>query len=282
MLVLPNNRELRHFLSQSSSAGSLAFVPTMGALHAGHLDLVRRASEAHPRVLVSIFVNPIQFNTPDDLQHYPRQLEADIAALREQNFCTAVYCPQPEDVYPEGPILRHDIPLKGLDQTMEGRFRPGHFNGVVTVVKRLFDLIEPQAAFFGEKDFQQVRVIQEMTAHFQLPIRIVACPVVRDLDGLAYSSRNALLLPHHRAEAPQLYAFLQKVRTHFQSGSQQSELTQLAERWAQSLKFGKLEYFEIADENTLFPLMDRSGPARAFLVVRFNEVRLIDNLSLMP
>lgn len=282
MLVLPNNRELRHFLLQSASVGPLAFVPTMGALHAGHLDLVRRAAETHPRVLVSIFVNPIQFTNPADLDRYPRQLEADLAILRDQKACTAVYCPPSEQVYPEGPALRHDILLNGLDQPMEGRYRPGHFNGVVTVVKRLFDLVQPDAAFFGEKDFQQVRVIQQMTAHFQLPIRIVPCPIVREPDGLAFSSRNALLLPDHRAEAPRIFAFLQHVHGLYQLGASVSELHGVAEQWAQSLVYGMLEYFEIADEKTLFPLQDSTIPARAFIVVRFGDVRLIDNLSLIP
>lgn len=282
MLVLLNNRELRHFLNQSARESSLAFVPTMGALHAGHLDLVRRASESHARVLVSIFVNPIQFNSSADLDRYPRQLEADLAILREQKACTAVYCPPSEEVYPEGPSPRLDIPLNGLDQPMEGRYRPGHFNGVVTVVKRLFDLVQPDAAFFGEKDFQQVRVIQQMTAHFQLPIRIVPCPIVRELDGLAFSSRNALLLPAHRAEAPHIFAFLQHVRSLFKSGTSVGELHGCAEQWAQSLVHGKLEYFEIADEKTLLPLQDSTVPSRAFIVVRFGDIRLIDNLSLIP
>ncbi len=179
------------------------FVPTMGALHEGHVSLVERCRRECRRVVVSVFVNPTQFNDPADLRSYPRNLEADLKLL-EAAGADFVYAPSVEDVYPEPDTRQFD--LGQTDKVMEGAHRPGHFNGVAQVVSRLFAIVQPDKAYFGEKDFQQIAVIRAMVRQLQIPVQIVPCPIVRGADGLALSSRNALLTAEHRAAAPQIYA----------------------------------------------------------------------------
>ncbi len=180
---------LQQALANSSDIG---FVPTMGALHAGHLSLVEQARKNHPTVVVSVFVNPTQFNDPNDLKCYPRTLDADLALLEEAGV-DYVFAPSVEEIYPTTDPRTFDFGQ--LDKVMEGATRPGHFNGVAQVVSRLFEIVKPRKAYFGEKDFQQIAVVREMVRQLGMPVEIVACPIVRDTDGLALSSRNTLLVP---------------------------------------------------------------------------------------
>jgi len=183
----------------------IGFVPTMGALHLGHISLIRRARQENAVVICSIFVNPIQFNNPDDLAKYPRTLESDAAMLDEAG-CDAVFAPTTVEMYPEPDTTIFDFGM--LDKVMEGKFRPGHFNGVAIVVRHLLEIVRPDVVYFGEKDFQQLTIVRKMVDMLSLPVRIVTCPIVRETDGLAMSSRNQRLLPQERAVAPLLYTAL--------------------------------------------------------------------------
>lgn len=264
----------------NASGLSVGFVPTMGALHAGHLSLVKAAQAQCDKVLVSIFVNPTQFNNPEDLAKYPRTAEADIALL-EGVGCDAVFIPTVADVYPNGAISQH-YALDPLDQTMEGAFRPGHFQGVATVVHRLFELTKPTKAFFGEKDFQQLAVIRHFTRELALGVEIVGCPNLREPSGLALSSRNMRLTHEQQKVAPEIYRTLQKgldQRAEKTPAQVKVELAQALD----ALPFCKTEYVEIANESTLQPIdrFDVGTPARLFAAVYVGEIRLIDNLPVI-
>ena len=204
MKVLTSVKELRAELDRTERSG-IGFVPTMGALHAGHRSLVERARRENRTVVVSVFVNPTQFNDKNDLKHYPRTPEADERLLAEAG-ADFVLMPPVEEIYPEPDTRVFDFGQ--VDKVMEGAHRPGHFNGVAQVVSRLFAIVQPDKAYFGEKDFQQIAVIRAMVRQLQIPVQIVPCPIVRGADGLALSSRNALLTAEHRAAAPQIYAAL--------------------------------------------------------------------------
>lgn len=204
MKVFESVKELRAELDKAEQSG-IGFVPTMGALHAGHRSLVERARRENGTVVVSVFVNPTQFNDKNDLKHYPRTPEAD-ARLLEEAGADFVLMPTVEEIYPQPDTRQFDFGL--IDKVMEGATRPGHFNGVAQVVSRLFDIVRPARAYFGEKDFQQIAVIKSMVAQLALPIEIVECAIVRGEDGLALSSRNTLLDAAHRAAAPHIYATL--------------------------------------------------------------------------
>ena len=203
MKVFTKNAELSREMARG--AGRTGLVPTMGALHEGHLSLVKKCRAECDRAVVSVFVNPTQFNDPNDLKNYPRTEEADLALL-EKTGVDYVLMPSVEDIYPQKDTRVFD--LGTTDKTMEGAHRPGHFNGVAQVVSRLFDIVRPERAYFGEKDFQQIAVIREMVRRYGYPVQIIACPIVRGADGLALSSRNALLTPAHRAAAPTIYGAL--------------------------------------------------------------------------
>ena len=204
MKVFESVKELRAELDKAEQSG-IGFVPTMGALHAGHRSLVERARRENGTVVVSVFVNPTQFNDKNDLKHYPRTPEAD-ARLLEEAGADFVLMPSVEEIYPQPDSRQFDFGL--IDKVMEGATRPGHFNGVAQVVSRLFDIVRPARAYFGEKDFQQIAVIKSMVAQLALPIEIVECAIIRGEDGLALSSRNTLLDAAHRAAAPHIYATL--------------------------------------------------------------------------
>ena len=206
MRVVKTISELKSLISGYKQENkTVGLVPTMGALHAGHKSLVDRARKENDIVVVSVFVNPTQFNNKQDLATYPRTEERDCALL-EAAGCDVVFMPAVEEVYPEPDNRQFD--LGAVAEVMEGAHRPGHFNGVAQVVSRLFAIVEPDRAYFGEKDFQQIAVIRAMVRQLQLKVEIVPCPIVRGEDGLALSSRNALLTPEHRAAAPQIYAAL--------------------------------------------------------------------------
>ena len=209
MKIATTVSELRAAL-EAMGEGAVGFVPTMGALHEGHISLVERARKECPKCVVSVFVNPTQFNDKNDLKHYPRTPEAD-AAMLEAAGVDVVFMPSVEEVYPEPDTRQFDFGQ--IDKVMEGATRPGHFNGVAQVVSRLFDLVKPDKAYFGEKDFQQIAVIKAMVEQLGLKVEIVECPIVRGEDGLALSSRNALLDKEHRAAAPHIYEVLHAATT---------------------------------------------------------------------
>lgn len=261
-----------------SEGKSVGFVPTMGALHEGHMALVERAHQTCDVVVVSVFVNPTQFNNPADLDHYPRTPEKD-ATLLEQHGCDIAFFPSVEEVYPKD-FHAPEVPLGRLDQVMEGEFRPGHFKGVVQVVYRLFSIVEPTKAFFGLKDFQQVSVIRFMTNYLQLPVEIVPCPTLRESSGLAMSSRNMRLSEQQREEAVVIYKTLSLAKslsgTHTPDETKKRALELFSESSLQ------LEYFTIAHPDTLEELHDEwVNGATACIAAFCGEVRLIDNLKLI-
>lgn len=259
--------------------GTVGFVPTMGALHEGHLSLVRAAREACGTVVVSIFVNPTQFNDPKDLQNYPRTEEADLKLL-EAAGVDYVFAPSVAEVYPEPDTRVFDF--GGLDKVMEGTQRPGHFNGVGQVVSRLFEVVKPDKAFFGEKDFQQLTIIRNMVAQLGLPVEIVGCPIIRDTDGLARSSRNTLLTPAHRAAAPHIYEVLSDAASSLRGTVSVAEAKRAIAERIDAEPLLKTEYVEIADAATLQPAEEwRSavGDLRCFVAVQAGAVRLIDNVA---
>lgn len=278
MKVIQTIKELRTELKQFREEGKLiGFVPTMGALHEGHASLVRRAVAENDVVVVSVFVNPTQFNDSNDLVKYPRTLEADCRLL-EKEGATLVFAPSVEEMYPEPDTRRfHYAPL---DTVMEGKYRPGHFNGVCQIVSKLFLIVEPHYAYFGEKDFQQLAIIREMVARLDMPVQIVGCPIVREEDGLALSSRNARLSAEDRTHAlaisRTLFDSLTYSKTHTVAETQTFVEKAIAE--SEGLE---LEYFELVDGNTLQKISswDETDYAVGCITVYCGEVRLIDNIK---
>lgn len=260
---------------------SLGMVPTMGALHEGHLQLVKRALTENDKVVVSIFVNPTQFNNNDDLEKYPRTLNADVALLKTlSEFDILVYAPTVDDIY-EGNTVSQSFDFDGLELEMEGKFRYGHFDGVGTIVKRFFEIIEPDRAYFGEKDFQQLAIIKKMVEKHNLPVKIIGCDIYRESSGLAMSSRNTRLKPTYKEAAPFIYKTLKSARAHF--GTKSATLvTQWVTKAFAEHNLLKLEYFIIADAETLKPVQRKSDKKkyRAFIAVYADDIRLIDNIAL--
>jgi pantoate--beta-alanine ligase len=263
---------------QISVGKTIGFVPTMGALHEGHITLIRRAALENDFVVVSIFVNPIQFNNPEDLAKYPRNLDADIKHL-EGTGCNLVFAPAADEMYPEPDLTEFDFGQ--LDKVMEGKFRPGHFNGVAVVVKRLFEIVTPTKAYFGEKDFQQLAIITKMVSMLQIPVKIVSCPIVRETDGLAMSSRNARLTPEERAEAPVIFKALSSVKENY-SWFIPDGVKQLVTGEIQENNYFRIEYVSIVDTETLLPFEDWQDVEHAVVCVAafIGSVRLIDNIVL--
>ena len=261
----------------AGAEGKIGFVPTMGALHEGHASLVRRCRAENDQVVVSVFVNPTQFNDPTDLKNYPRTLDADVALL-EKVGADWVYAPTVEDIYPEPDTRQFDF--GGLDQVMEGACRPGHFNGVGQVVSRLLTIVKPDVAYFGEKDFQQLAIIRYMVRQLNLPVRIEGCPIVREADGLALSSRNRLLTPEHRVAAPMICQALQAGVA--QAGKWPvAEVRRLIEQKIASSPLLEVEYVNIVDNDTLQEITDwTSAPLRVCVAVRAGAIRLIDNMDI--
>jgi pantoate--beta-alanine ligase len=278
MKVITTVAEMHQWRALYGSA-EIGFVPTMGALHKGHISLVQRADKENAAVVVSIFINPTQFNDPRDLQQYPRTLDADVALLNATTRCDVAFVPSVEEVYPEPDT--HVFDFGALDKVMEGEFRPGHFNGVAQVVRRLFGIVLPTRAYFGEKDFQQLAIIKELQRNLELPIEIVSCPTVREADGLAVSSRNVQLTPEQRAAAPliarTLFDAVEKVCT-----STLDELKQFVVNQINSHFLLNVEYFEIVDTVTLQPVrsLDDDCSKQACIAVKVGQVRLIDNVRL--
>lgn len=281
MIKVSHPEALRSWLDWQRSKGRrVGFVPTMGALHQGHGQLVRQAKAENDVVAVSIFVNPTQFNDPKDLVNYPRTLEAD-AKLLEAEGCDVLFAPGVEEMYPNG-LTEPPLPLSlnGLDQLMEGAHRPGHFMGVMQVVNKLFEAAGPCHAYFGQKDFQQLAIVRRMTAELQLPVTIVPCPIVREDDGLAMSSRNRRLLPHERAVAPLIYKALQLAQSLWGTHPP-AEIESRAAEFLSLEPLFSLEYFQIVDADTLQPVAEgQKKNAVACIAARLGVIRLIDNAVL--
>ena len=261
-----------------SEGKTIGFIPTMGALHYGHISLVKSATSQCDITVVSIFVNPTQFNNSNDLLNYPRTLDADVELLSEID-CDIVFAPNVAEMYPENsfPI---QLKLGNLANVMEGKYRPGHFDGVVTVVNRLFEIVKPDKAFFGLKDFQQVSVIRFMTKSLQLPIEIIACPTLREQSGLAMSSRNMRLSETDKKDSLIIYEALKLAKELAKSNSPDAVKNKTIEFFNEGKL--KLEYFEIVNPNTLESLEKEWVPsATACIVAYCGEVRLIDNMKLV-
>lgn len=256
----------------------LGFVPTMGALHAGHRSLVERARRENETVVVSVFVNPTQFNDKNDLKNYPRTPEADCKVL-EAAGADIVFMPSVEDIYPEPDTRLFDFGL--IDKVMEGATRPGHFNGVAQVVSRLFDLVKPRRAYFGEKDFQQIAVIKAMVKQLSLDVEIVECAIVRGEDGLALSSRNELLSAEHREAAPHIYATISRAQELMQTMTP-AELTRWMVENIDANPLLKTIYFEAVDALTMQRVERWSDAERiqGCCAVQAGEIRLIDNIRI--
>jgi len=258
----------------------LGLVPTMGALHEGHLSLIRAAQKQSSPVVVSIFVNPKQFGPTEDFQKYPRTLEADRAAL-ENLGVDYLFAPPPEEIYPSG--FRTLVNVEGLSERLEGRSRPGHFRGVTTVVLKLLEIVQPRLAFFGRKDAQQVRVIRQMVCDLNVDSEIVVCPIVRESDGLALSSRNRYLNEGDRRAATALYRSLESVRREIDAGERDAaRLLAGLRRVIDSEPRVSLDYAEIVDADTLEPVVSLRNVCYVLLAARVGGTRLIDNALIEP
>lgn len=277
MLVVETVENLHAYLAAARSEGkSIGLVPTMGALHEGHASLVKRSVEENDVTVVSVFVNPTQFNDKGDLERYPRTLDADCALLSSLGT-DCVFAPSVEEVYPEPDTRVFDF--APLDKVMEGVYRPGHFNGVAQIVSKLFMYVEPTRAYFGEKDFQQLAIIREMVRQQGFALEIVGCPIVREADGLALSSRNTLLTPEQRVTALAISkALFTSVK--FADDHSLSETKQMVEQAIADTEGLELEYFEVVDGNTLQSVAtwDEADYIVGCITVYCGKVRLIDNI----
>lgn len=277
MEIFTTRKAVQAFLEKIRKSGKTSgFVPTMGALHEGHMDLMRRAGNENDIVVVSIFVNPKQFNSKADLEKYPREVEKDIQKLRKVPV-NVLFNPSVEEMYSDN--VTESYNFGKLENVMEGKYRPGHFNGVAIVVKRLFDIIKPDNAYFGEKDFQQLRIIQELVTKLNIPVTIVPCPTVREPDGLAMSSRNKRLSREHRKIAPLIYKVLKGIR----ENAFKKTLSQLLDEARAVINADEvfdLEYLEVADAENLLPVEEWKPGNRyvACIAVHLGNVRLIDNV----
>ena len=282
MKTFYNKIELSAYIEALKAKGhSVGFVPTMGALHNGHLSLVRAGFDKNDVIVVSIFVNPTQFNNSEDLLKYPRTLDDDVALLNSvSKTAIIVYAPSVEDIYTTK-IEAQKFKFDGLEHEMEGAFRAGHFDGVGTIVKRLFEIVKPDYAYFGEKDFQQLQIIRKLVALHHLPVKIIGCEIYRADDGLAMSSRNTRLTSQHRAISPFIYKTLKTAKIKFGTKSAQN-VTEWVIKQFKNESFLELEYFIIADIETLKPVKRKSTKKtyRAFIAVYAGDIRLIDNIAL--
>ncbi len=280
MKVINKTSDLQAIIEQFKNDGkSIGLVPTMGALHKGHLSLVKNSISNNDITVVSIFVNPTQFNNPNDLASYPRTVEKDLELLQTVG-CDVVFAPEADDIYSKSETdSRFEFDFEGLDKVMEGKFRPGHFNGVVQIVSKLFDLVRPNRAYFGEKDFQQLAIIRLMTRRYNLPIEIVPCPIVREDSGLALSSRNSLLKDNEKQVASHIYAVLNESRQ-FVPQTEVEELKQCVIAAIEQKPELKVEYFDIVDGHTLKSIgkWDECDYVVGCITVFCGNVRLIDNI----
>lgn len=270
---------LRQALEAERSLGkTIGFVPTMGALHDGHLELMLRAKRENKLLVVSIFVNPIQFNNKEDLAKYPRILETD-SQLLESVDCDYLFAPSEQEMYPEP--IKETFDFGELGKVMEAAFRPGHFDGVAIVVKKLFEIVEADTAYFGEKDFQQLAVIQQLVKDLKLEVKIIPCPIVREADGLAMSSRNMRLSPEERAIAPKIHQILQKA-VKLRNVLSPEEMVQWTRQQLEKTPEFSIDYVEVADDTRLQSFRHWNEPKGAILFVALflGQVRLIDNIRI--
>lgn len=274
MKTIEHINELTQYIEIIKQEGkTIGLIPTMGALHQGHISLIKRAKEENDIVVSSVFVNPIQFNNKEDLEKYPRDIEKD-SILLEENGCDVLFCPKAEEVYSEE--VKESFSFGALEQVMEGKQRPGHFNGVAVIVSRLFNWVKPVRAYFGEKDFQQIAIIKDMVRQLNSPVEIVPCPIVREEDGLALSSRNARLSKKAREIASKIHFILQKSATMKDSLSF-SQIKTFVINDFKLIKDFELEYFEIVDDTTLQPISKKGdNGVVGCIAVWLDGVRLID------
>tara|TARA_B100000945_G_C20386561_1_gene600043 strand:+ start:615 stop:1460 length:846 start_codon:yes stop_codon:yes gene_type:complete len=280
MVIHTQKETLAQTLSSLAKNNKIGFVPTMGALHEGHISLVKNALENNDVVVVSIFVNPTQFNNSADLEKYPRTPEDDISLLKKLKGDVIVYLPEVSDLY-DASVSAKKYNFGNLENEMEGKHRKGHFDGVGTIVSKLLKIVKPNSAYFGEKDFQQLQIVKKLVAMEKLPVKIVGCPILREKNGLAMSSRNKRLSAKQFKEATIIYKTLKEVRDKFRSTSITDLNALVAERFLQNPNLN-LEYFEIANEKTLKTAKrkNKDSKYRAFIAAFAGEVRLIDNMPL--
>jgi len=281
MLIFETKFDLvSHLKSISDKDSTIGFVPTMGALHEGHLSLMKEALLHNKIVVVSIFVNPTQFNNPEDLAKYPRTLEQDIDKIKTVSDKIIVFAPSVKDIYEGNTVSKH-FDFDGLENQMEGKFRPGHFDGVGTIVKQLFEIVNPTNSYFGEKDFQQLQIIKKMVEKYSIPVNVVGCPIFRENNGLAMSSRNERLSEIERKEAAIIYKTLKEAKKLFATKSAKAVREFVVNKFKENPRF-ELEYFQIADEEKLLPCVrkNKNKKYRAFIAVFVNKIRLIDTISL--
>lgn len=280
MLIFNNKAGLKAVLNKYKNSGlTIGFVPTMGALHKGHLSLLEQSVNENNHTVISIFVNPTQFNNQEDLKKYPRTLEADIEKVKTISPEIIVFAPTVDEMYDGNTVSAH-FSFDGLEDQMEGRHRPGHFDGVGTVVKKLFEIVEPTRAYFGEKDFQQLQIVKKLVEKNHMPLTVIGCPILRESNGLAMSSRNERLSEEEKDKASFIYKILKEVKEKFTSLTPDAVINHVEEAFKTHPEF-TLEYFEIADEETLLPIISKENKKyRGFIAVFLSNIRLIDNISL--
>lgn len=281
MRIIQEKATLTQVISKLKSNDScIGFVPTMGALHEGHLSLVRQAAAVCDLVIVSIFINPTQFDNAKDLDNYPRTIDSDTQKLAELDLNLIVFTPNAAELY-NNKIESEHFQFDGLEYEMEGKYRNGHFDGVGTIVKKLFEIVKPHKAFFGEKDYQQLQIIKTLVKQYELEVEVIGCPIHRENNGLARSSRNERLSPKVRLEASFIHETLLKAKDKFGTESA-NMITKWVESEFESHPYFKLEYFEIADSETLKSITNKPGDQkyRAFIAVYSEDIRLIDNIAL--
>jgi pantoate--beta-alanine ligase len=280
MQIFETKVQLQDFLfTINQQSLSIGLIPTMGALHQGHLSLIKKAKTKNDITVVSIFVNPTQFDKEEDLIKYPKTLKNDISLL-ESVDCDVLFSPSVDEIYADN-VTASSFDFEGLEHQMEGKFRDGHFDGVGTIVKTLFEIVKPTKAYFGQKDFQQLQIVKKMVEKHQIPVQVKGCPIFREEDGLAMSSRNARLLEKHREVAPFIYKTLKKVKKKFRTKTP-NEITEWVEKKFKRNPLLELEYFTIADEKTLETALEKHDNIkyRAFIAVFAGNIRLIDNIQL--
>lgn len=281
MLIFNKKSDLSAFLSPFINQNkSIGFVPTMGALHEGHLSLLKNSLSENDITVMSIFVNPTQFNNAEDLDKYPRTLERDVQIMQALSNSIIVYAPEVEDIY-EGNTVSENFEYDGLENQMEGKHRPGHFDGVGTIVKILFEIVQPNKAYFGEKDFQQLQIVKKLVSKYNIPVEVIGCPIHREPNGLAMSSRNERLSAIAKEKAAIIYQILSDAKKLFQTNSAEETILFVENEFKKHTEF-QLEYFEIADEATLIPVSEKetNKKYRGFIAIFIENIRLIDNISL--
>jgi len=271
---------INHLKENNLDKSTVGFVPTMGALHVGHLSLLNKSIGNNATTVISIFVNPTQFNNPEDLKKYPRTLESDVEKIKTISEKILIYAPTVEDIY-DGNTKSQHYNFDGLENQMEGKFRPGHFDGVGTVVKRLFEIVNPTNAYFGEKDFQQLQIVKKLVEKEKLSVTIIGCPIFREQNGLAMSSRNERLSENEKKEASIIFKTLNEAKQLFGTKSAKEVAKYVTKTFLNHPIF-ELEYFEIADEASLLTCKrkNKKKKYRAFIAVFVNKIRLIDTISL--